>query len=212
MARMTSRFASLAAIAAAFSLAAATPAEARGYYGHRHHDGIDGGDILAGILIIGGIAAIASAASNSSKHKQEQVRDDYRYPQPYQQQRYDYQAPPPPAPASSNYQSGGINNAVNMCVDQVERGDTRVAAVDNASRTADGWHVSGQLSRGGGFSCSIDNEGRIRQLDVGDRYSAYNDAPQGSQWSDQDYARARAQANASADDGQIDGDLAYAGN
>jgi hypothetical protein len=100
-----------------------------------------------------------------------------------------------------------------MCVDQVERGDTHVASVDNASRTADGWRVAGQLSRGGGFNCWIDNDGRVRQVDFGrDRDSAYN-APQGNQWTDQDYARARAaQADAAGPGGTIDGDLAYAGN
>ena len=37
----------------------------RGGWGGRHHhdDGIDGGDVFAGLLILGGIAAIASAAS-----------------------------------------------------------------------------------------------------------------------------------------------------
>jgi len=217
MVRIASRFASAGALAAALSLAV-TPASARGWYGYgrgHHHDGIDGGDILAGVLILGGIAAIASAASHSSK-RDRQVRDDYRNPQPYPQQRYDYQAPPPSpaAPASGNYQPRGIDGAVDMCVDQVERGDTHVASVDNASRTADGWRVAGQLSKGGGFNCWIDNDGRVRQVDFGrDRYSAYNDAAQGNQWTDQDYARARAaQADAAGPGGPVDGDLAYAGN
>ena len=212
MVRIASRFASALALAAALSMAA-TPAAARGYYGSRHHhDGIDGGDILAGVLILGGIAAIASAASNSSKNKQREVRDTYNYPPPAPryQERYDYAPPPPPA-QSSGYQSRGIDGAVDSCVSQVERGSTRVASVDNASRTADGWRIAGQLSQGGGFNCWIDNDGRVRQVDFGnDRYQAYNDA-QGSQWSDQDYARARA-AQAEATDGPVDGDLAYAGS
>lgn len=213
MVRIASRFASALALAAALSMAA-TPAAARGYYGSRHHHhGIDGGDILAGVLILGGIAAIASAASNSSKNRQ-QVRDDYNYPPPAPryQERYDYAPPPPPA-QSSGYQSHGIDGAVDTCVSQVERGSTRVASVDNASRTADGWRIAGQLSQGGGFNCWIDNDGRVRQVDFGsDRYQAYNDPQgQGSQWSDQDYARARA-TQAEATDGPVDGDLAYAGN
>lgn len=213
MARMTSRFSLIAAGAAAFSLAA-TPAEARGW--HHHHDGIGAGDVIAGALVIGGIAAIASAASKS-KHD----REDYDYPPPPPAPRYadgyDYRAPPPryddgydrSAPARG-YHSSGIDDAVDACVGGVERGDTRVASVDNASRTADGWHVSGQLSRGGGFNCSIDNDGRVRQVDFGDdRYSANDEQPHGGQWSDEDYARARVQADAGD---PYDGDVAYAAN
>jgi len=55
-----SRAALVAASLAALALTA-TPASARHW---RHHDhGIDGGDVLAGLLIIGGIAAVASAAT-----------------------------------------------------------------------------------------------------------------------------------------------------
>ncbi|HEX7710471.1 MAG TPA: hypothetical protein VF418_05990 [Sphingomonadaceae bacterium] len=194
MARLTSKFAFLAAGAAALSLAA-TPAQARGWH---HHDGISFGDVVAGGLIIGGIAAIATAA-NSSKHHD---TDRYDGPPP---ERYDddYRAPPPryqdgyAAPAR-NYRTGGINDAVSGCVDQVERGNDRVAAVDNATRTADGWHVSGQLSQGGGFNCSVDSDGRVRQLDFGHGRYSYNDAqPQDGQWSDDAYASAREQADAS---------------
>ena len=39
-------------------LVTALPADARSY--RRHHDGIDAGDVIAGALIIGGIAAVAS--------------------------------------------------------------------------------------------------------------------------------------------------------
>lgn len=60
------------ASAAALSLTA-TPAMARHYHRDR---GIDGGDVLAGILLIGGIAAIASAASKSGRDRDAR---DYRY-------------------------------------------------------------------------------------------------------------------------------------
>ena len=59
------------ASAAALSLAA-TPALARdwGWGGHhRHRDRVDAGDIIAGVLILGGIAAIASAASRYSRSR-----------------------------------------------------------------------------------------------------------------------------------------------
>lgn len=213
MARMTSKFALVAAVGAALSLAA-TPAEAHDWHRyHRDHDGIGVGGVIAGALIIGGIAAIASAASKSNRD-----RRTYDYPPPpppaprYRDDSYDYRAPPP-----SDYRTGGINDAVNMCVDQVERGNARVESVDDASRRADGWRVSGQLSAGGGFNCWIDNDGRVRQVDFGgNRDSAYNAPARDGQWSDQAYAHAREQADAALSstgaDGQIDGDLAYAGS
>ena len=73
MTRRFSRSARLLATAAAFSLVA-TPALARDGWGGgwgRHNDRVDAGDIFTGILIIGGIAAIASAASKSAKDKRE---------------------------------------------------------------------------------------------------------------------------------------------
>lgn len=48
-----------------------------GRYHNRHRGGIDGGDVLAGVLVLGGIAAIASAASNSNRDRD--YRDDNRY-------------------------------------------------------------------------------------------------------------------------------------
>lgn len=75
-----SRSAVLLAAAAAVSLSA-TPVLARDRYRH-HDDGIDGGDVLAGLLIVGGIAAIASAASSKAK-KDRQAREDARYRDDY---------------------------------------------------------------------------------------------------------------------------------
>ena len=50
--------------------ASAPSAEARsrhGGWGHRHHDRVDTGDVLGGLLILGTIAAIASAASKDTR-------------------------------------------------------------------------------------------------------------------------------------------------
>lgn len=186
MARFFSRFATAAACVAALSMAA-TPAMARGWGGHggyRHHDHVSGGDVLAGVLILGGIAAIASAAS-----KDRDRDDDYRgsEPYPYPDNRPEYRG------SSSNYSGSsygsGIDGAVNQCVGEIERGDERVAAVDNARRTADGWQISGQLDGGRNFNCAIDSDGRIRDVDLGDGYT-YNEDASG-QWDDDAYARAR---------------------
>jgi hypothetical protein len=120
------------------------------HYRHHRHRGIDGGDILAGILIIGGIAAIASAAEKS---RDRYPRRDTRYPEP---RRGDYR-----------YDDGrGIDRAVTMCVDEIER-NARVETVDAVNRDARGWSVTGTLFDGQGFTCSIGADGRIEALDYG---------------------------------------------
>lgn len=167
-----SRGAAVLASAAALSMMA-SPAMARprgwgggwgGQWG-RHHDRVDAGDVLAGILIIGGIAAIASAASNAGKQKVR--KPDYRQPEP--SWRDD----------SPAYQDGdqrplwgagtGIDQAVNRCVDEVSRGRDAVDTVDSAQREGEVWRVQGRVSSGAVFSCSIDGDGRIRQVSVGGR-------------------------------------------
>ena len=121
-------------------------------YRHRH---VSTGDVLAGVLIIGGIAAIASAAS---KDRDERYRDrDYRdRPYDYRERRGD-----------SRYDnSRGIDRAVSMCVDRIER-DVRVDSVDGVDRTGEGWRVTGTLYNGEGFTCRIGEDGRIDDVDYG---------------------------------------------
>jgi hypothetical protein len=151
------------------------------YRGWRRHDRIDGGDILAGILVLGAVAAIADSASNNS-------RDRYR-DRPVQYRE--------PSRRSGNWGQGGIDSAVDMCVSQVERGRIRVDSVDNAARDANGWRVSGSTSEGEGFSCRLDNDGRIRSVDIGDDFAAgrYDGVPVAAaegQLSNDTYMRARA--------------------
>lgn len=69
---------SLAALAATTMVA--SPALAHGDWGrHRHRDGIDGGAVIAGILAIGGIAALISASNSARKAREEQREPDPRY-------------------------------------------------------------------------------------------------------------------------------------
>lgn len=151
----------------------------------RNRRGVNGGDVIAGVLVLGAIAAIASSSSNnrdSNRTREPYRTNDVRY---RQTQRRD-----------SGWSSNGIDRAVEMCVDQVERGRDRVDSVDNAARDSSGWRVSGSLDSGDYFSCQIDNEGRIRSIDLGDQYSGAYQSDAGSssdrQWTDDDYASARA--------------------
>ncbi|WP_374280164.1 hypothetical protein [Novosphingobium sp.] len=172
MTRRISRGASVLASVAALAMMA-SPAMARdrgwgggwgGGWGRHHHDRVDAGDVLAGILIIGGIAAIASAASNN---KQKRAEPEYRYPDA------------PARPDSRGYagnddrpqwnEGTGINGAVNRCIDEVSRGKTGVDTVDNVTREGDGWRVQGRVTSGDNFTCAVDGDGRIRQVSIAGR-------------------------------------------
>lgn len=163
----------------------------RGYHRHRHR-GIDAGDVFAGVLILGGIAAIASAAN---KDKRERERD-YRYrDRDYRERDYDYR----PRRGDSRYDgSRGIDNAVRMCVDRIER-DVRVDSVDGVDRTGEGWRVTGALFNGEGFTCRIGADGRIDDIDYGgisgasfsEAFEQGQQGPAAGQWDDDRYAAAR---------------------
>ncbi len=168
------------------------------YRRHRYRDrGIDAGDVVAGVLVVGAIAALAGAFDGDNDDRRD--RRDERYPR-RDDARYD---------RSERYESDGIGRAADMCVDQVERGPDRVDDVTDAARRSDGWHVSGTLDNGEGWTCWIDNQGRIRNVDFGsadysadsasdDRYATVPAA--GGQWSDAAYARARASTRTPAEE------------
>ena len=61
----------IAGIAASALLVMATaPAQAE-HWRHYHHDDVDAGDVVAGAVIVGGIAAIASAITQGNRQKQD---------------------------------------------------------------------------------------------------------------------------------------------
>ncbi len=165
----------------------------RGYGGwgrHHHHGGVDAGDVLAGVLIIGGIAAIASAASRDSQRRRVET-DPNGYPYRNDRNRdweYRYREN-----SGSDYRSGsadrGLDNAADICAREVERTE-RVDEVNGVDRTASGWRVEGRLANGRGFTCEIDNDGRLGPVNVDGARVSGADA---GQWNDEAYARARAE-------------------
>lgn len=150
-------------------------AQGYGHYRHYRRDRLSAGEVLAGVAVIGLVAAIATSATDN----RERVREPYREPL-----------------RSRGWNGHGLGNAVDMCVNEIERRRDRVRDVDQAMRDAWGWRVSGRLEQGDQFVCRIDNDGRIRSIDIG-RALAWHDgaaaAEGGPQLSDEAYARARSQ-------------------
>lgn len=153
--------------AGAMALSTASPAMAR----DRHDNGIDAGDVIAGALIIGGIAAVASAASKRDRYDR-----DYRY----RDRNY-----------RGNYYNsyGNPRSAVERCVNAAEREARRygyryanVTQIRDVDDRRNGWRVKGRIqvdgsngyyNRGrydrrgydsGSFKCDI-NRGRVVDID-----------------------------------------------
>jgi hypothetical protein len=157
------------------ALLVSTAADARSTWGHRDRDNIDAGDVIAGALIIGGIAAIASASSNGSRYDdgRNYRGDGYRERgyrgDGYRDRGYD---------DDYGYNRGGYGSrtAVDQCVRAAQRqagryGWARVTDVTQINRVRGGYEVRGRLvveQRGynGGY------RGGDR---YGNRYDRYND-------------------------------------
>lgn len=124
------------AVAGAMALTAATPAAAQ----YRDRDrGIDAGDVIAGALIIGGIAAVASAAKNDRYDDRYRTRG-YGYDH---DNRYD-----------RRYDRGYDNSqrAVQLCAAAVQRDVRRygyryadVTQIRDVDRERYGYEVKGRL-------------------------------------------------------------------
>lgn len=134
----------------------------RGWDRHRHRDRVDAGDVLAGVLIIGGIAAIADAVKDRRRERYERYPDDYRYRE---------------RPAHDGWRDDfrdrrGLDNAAALCADEVER-EASIDGIDAVERDAQGWEVRGTLTDGAGFICRIGPDGRVADVD----YSLRRDRP-----------------------------------
>ena len=123
----------------------------RGYRGYgygrgyrRHRNRVDAGDVLAGVLIFGGIAAIASAASKNKRDRRYDNRD-YRYDRRNDDRRYDNRR----SDSRSDRGTGSMDTAISACSNAAERqaGDNvRVSEIQSVARDGAGWRVEGGLS------------------------------------------------------------------
>lgn len=120
--------------AGAMAMTAAAPASAQDYYYHRDRDGISAGEVIAGVAILGGIAAIAASANGANRY-------DTRY---YRDGQY-------------GYYNGSPRDAVAQCVNAVRMDAQRygyryanVTQIRDVDDTHDGWKVKGRIEVGGG--------------------------------------------------------------
>jgi hypothetical protein len=149
----------------------AAEAQARpGWGGGRHwrgDRGIDGGDILAGLLIFGGIAAIASAASKSNSRNTSRDQD-YRDRDAQYRNDPQYNEPNRDSDWRQNGAQGGfpqqatrnINDAVERCIGEASR-NGEVEEVYDAARNGVGYRVAGTLRSGDNFSCEVSGQGGV---------------------------------------------------
>ena len=174
------------AAAGAMALASASPAMARDR--DRDRGGIDGGDILAGALVIGGIAAMAAAASGGKDRYDDRYdrRYDDRYDRRYDD-RYDsrYDDRYDRRDQRRDYRRSYQQDAVDLCVRAAENTASRynygtraqVTQIRDVDRERNGFEVKGRIAvqeRGrnyrrdrwdeGKFTCEV-RRGRVVDLD-----------------------------------------------
>jgi len=158
----------------------AAPAEARGRHhhggghhgggwGHHHDDGIDAGDVIGGLFVIGAIAAIASAASKDRRD------DDRRYEPPYPDtprgaDDRDARETPDMPIYSSNEIGQRATDACSWAAEAEAGEGARVQSISGTRPDVGyGVYVTGDLSRPGertrSFGCTYSN-GRVTDVRV----------------------------------------------
>ena len=171
---------------------------------HRHHDRIDGGDLLVGLLVLGGVAAVAGAIDKSGDEQRER-RDGADYPQ----RPYDYRGEDAGREdwrGRERSSAGEQDRAVDACSAEASRSG-RIDEIYEVEKIDGEWRVRGDYESGSEFTCSVDANGRAR---VGTEDQASN-----SDWNARggedfaDVADAAPQARVGADAGE-GGDDRYA--
>lgn len=168
--------AAIGAATAGAMLMSAAPATARD---RGDRDGIGAGEIIAGAVVLGGLAAILSADNDRDRY--DGRYNDGRYNDRY---RGRYDNDPRYGYGYDYNRYGNSRSAVSQCVNAVERGTTRygrtdVTQVTSIDRKRDGYRVKGRVlvrdgyggrwGRGGSydkgkFSCDV-RYGRVYDID-----------------------------------------------
>jgi len=126
--------------AAAALVSSASPALAR----DRHGNGIDVGDVIAGAVVLGGIAAVAGAIGNDRGYGYGDYDANYRY-----NDRYGYND----RYSRYGYQNGNPRQAVEQCVATAENQASRysygradVTDIRSVDRNSRGYTVRGRIA------------------------------------------------------------------
>ena len=114
--------------AGAVAMASATPAIARDRYDYRHHDrdGISAGEVIAGAVVVGGLAALAASSHDHYRY------NDYRYRGYYQNPRSAVEQCVAAAQQTANRYSYG--------------GRSHVTDIRDIDRHNDGYDVRGRIA------------------------------------------------------------------
>ena len=163
--------------AGAMVIGSAAPAVAQERY--RDHDrGIEAGDVIAGALVIGGIAAVAAAASNDRDRDRDYRYGDYQdrdYRADYRDRDYrdrnwngrgsgwyDYRS-------GYRYGRGNANpdRAVQRCIQAAENqaqrwggGRAEVTRINNVDRERGGFEVTGRIAVNNRYNRGWNNRDR----------------------------------------------------
>lgn len=156
--------------AGAMLTATATPAAAqsRGDRYDRNRDGISAGEIIAGAVVLGGLAAILSSGDNDRYNERTYGDNGYGYGYGYDYNRY-----------------GNSRQAVNQCVSAVQQrygyrnGGVRVDQITRIDRNSKGYKIAGRISvndRGGyGYGNGYGNRNDRRGYNGGYNNGYYGD-------------------------------------
>ena len=139
--------------AGAMALATASPAMAQDRYRDRDGGGISAGDIIAGALVIGGIAAVAGSIGKDRGYRG-------TYGEPYYNNGYGY----------NSY--GNPRQAVQQCVNAAQRGayGARVTDIRDVDQKRYGYRVKGTVivnERGSGWGRDYNYRYSGRNYDQG---------------------------------------------
>lgn len=159
-----------AATAALAMVAMAVPAEAQRHRGRHHHrDRVDGGDVVLGALLAGGLIALVSSAKKRERARAEAEADAYEEPmeaEPY--------VPETGAEVSDYSDIRDADQAADTCAAAAEAEGQRLAriarvgAIEAVDAAGTSWRVRGKIelrndyrTRGNErpFSCTIAGPG-----------------------------------------------------
>ena len=132
----------------------------------RNRGGSTVGNVLTGLLVIGGIAAVAKAIDKDQEKRRRDRTQGRDYPYrdgPYPDEPYDYRDSRRDDDRRDDSFGRGYSREVDRVVDACAAEAQRSGRVDeilDVGKVGDEWRVRGDYDDGRAFSCSVDRNGR----------------------------------------------------